>query len=581
VNPWDDSVTHATEAEATYQYDAAGNLRSVLYKNGIETRYAYNSRNQLRRVRTGTVGNWDNSAVAALANFDYDETGSAPIAAAGGDPGTRRLSLSGQRNRMAERLDGNLRTVDYDYDKLRRLTLEAIGSTTINYAGNGTVLGYDAVGNRRSRISTVSAVASTPTTSNVNYDVNDQIDNDGAPTTLSSRFDANGNTIVPDFNGNGVIDTADTGYTYTYNLENQLITANGGGKNITLNYDADGNRVRKVVGASTTYYLVDEQNPTGYAQVLEERSAPNASPSVIYTYGLDLVNQDRGGNVHYYGYDGLGSVRFLTHSGGGISDTYTYDAFGIQTASVSPTLNHYRFTGEQWDADLQMYYLRARYYAPGLGSFWTMDSYEGAQNDPLSLHKYLYCAANPINRIDPSGNESLISLMGGLTPRLLIAANHVYRLYILKQRIETSIGLIQLLPEATQVAMDIHQKGLDGLDEESFNRIEGLGTSVALVAVGSLGGKGMKILGDKLRDKLGAVFKRVGFDVEFEVPKNTPYGTRKIDVEIRFRGKALGFETKLGTSRYGGDQKLKDEWLWKVKRYRVIVVRGTHEDIKD
>jgi hypothetical protein len=51
-----------------------------------------------------------------------------------------------------------------------------------------------------------------------------------------------------------------------------------------------------------------------------------------------------------------------------------------------------------------MYYLRARYYRPELGRFWTMDSVEGNPSDPLSLHKYLYAHADPVNRIDPSGN---------------------------------------------------------------------------------------------------------------------------------------------------------------------------------
>lgn len=50
-----------------------------------------------------------------------------------------------------------------------------------------------------------------------------------------------------------------------------------------------------------------------------------------------------------------------------------------------------------------MYYLRAHYYKPELGRFWTMDSYEGNNSDPLSLHKYLYCHANPVNLVDPSG----------------------------------------------------------------------------------------------------------------------------------------------------------------------------------
>jgi hypothetical protein len=51
-----------------------------------------------------------------------------------------------------------------------------------------------------------------------------------------------------------------------------------------------------------------------------------------------------------------------------------------------------------------MYYLRARYYRPDTGRFWTMDTYEGSSEDPLSLHKYLYCKGNSINGWDPSGH---------------------------------------------------------------------------------------------------------------------------------------------------------------------------------
>jgi hypothetical protein len=37
-----------------------------------------------------------------------------------------------------------------------------------------------------------------------------------------------------------------------------------------------------------------------------------------------------------------------------------------------------------------------------------MDSFEGDETDPLSLHKYLYVSANPVNAVDPSG-EFLVS----------------------------------------------------------------------------------------------------------------------------------------------------------------------------
>jgi RHS repeat-associated protein len=86
-----------------------------------------------------------------------------------------------------------------------------------------------------------------------------------------------------------------------------------------------------------------------------------------------------------------------------MSDTYLYDAFGISIGGTGTTLNSYRYAGEQWDDDLKMYYLRSRYYKPETGRFWTMDMFEGGQEEPMRLHKYLYSGANPVNLIDPLG----------------------------------------------------------------------------------------------------------------------------------------------------------------------------------
>jgi hypothetical protein len=36
-----------------------------------------------------------------------------------------------------------------------------------------------------------------------------------------------------------------------------------------------------------------------------------------------------------------------------------------------------------------------------------MDTYEGTDTDPLSLHKYLYASASPVDRVDPSGNDDI------------------------------------------------------------------------------------------------------------------------------------------------------------------------------
>jgi len=58
-----------------------------------------------------------------------------------------------------------------------------------------------------------------------------------------------------------------------------------------------------------------------------------------------------------------------------------------------------------YDSYLQHYYLRARWYNPANGRFNRMDPFAGNNQDPQSLHKYLYAHCNPVNAIDPTGFE--------------------------------------------------------------------------------------------------------------------------------------------------------------------------------
>ncbi len=54
---------------------------------------------------------------------------------------------------------------------------------------------------------------------------------------------------------------------------------------------------------------------------------------------------------------------------------------------------------------------QARYLNSNTGRFQTMDSYEGNNSDQVSLHKYLYGNANPVNMTDPSGRFSLMEIV--------------------------------------------------------------------------------------------------------------------------------------------------------------------------
>ncbi len=125
---------------------------------------------------------------------------------------------------------------------------------------------------------------------------------------------------------------------------------------------------------------MDSNNPTGYAQVVEEVRGGQVVRQ--YTYGSDLISQRQLVNsewsVSYYSYDGHGSVRQLTDSAGSVTDAYTYDAFGILIASTGGTPNEYLYAGERRDPETGLDYLRARYMRPEAGRFLTMDEYEGA-----------------------------------------------------------------------------------------------------------------------------------------------------------------------------------------------------------
>jgi hypothetical protein len=134
------------------------------------------------------------------------------------------------------------------------------------------------------------------------------------------------------------------------------------------------------------------------------------------------------------------------------------------------------------------------------------------------------------------------------------------------------------------------EKGFDSLTEADVQMITSFGEDIAqrvieralgpmnLLKMGASVTKNRK-LGNQLRDQVAAVFKRIGFSVAIEQYKPTPYGKRFIDVELRRGNTALGFEVKLGGSRYTKDQKKKDAYLL-TQGYKVIVIRGMNSDLK-
>jgi RHS repeat-associated protein len=177
-------------------------------------------------------------------------------------------------------------------------------------------------------------------------------------------------------------------------------------------YDDSGIRVSQTVDGSTTLYLNDAQNHTGYAQVLEEKTSSGILQK-SYLLGHDVLTQfDPTNGLLYLVYDGHGSTRRLVDALGAplTNQLYAYDTFGnlltgSGLATSSTALTSLLYSGERRDKATGLDYLRARYYDPRTGRFPTLDPFGGNTNDPQSLHKYLYAHANPVSYVDPSGLE--------------------------------------------------------------------------------------------------------------------------------------------------------------------------------
>jgi len=262
----------------------------------------------------------------------------------------------------------------------------------------------------------------------INYDEIDTRHWSEGNTTIDYTYDDNGSVTVKTTTVTSTELTVEE-VIYDYNLQNRLekVTTtpyDEYGDPLTeqqtvteYKYNPDGIRVQKIVDSNiVTDYLIDSYNHTGYAQVLEETTDDGQTvETVTYTIGDDVITQSDSTDIEHLLYDGHGSTRQLIEPDLTIVDTFGYDAYGVMLGgnptSASPAATNLLYAGEQWDNDAQNYYLRARYYNPLNGLFNRTDPFSGNLQDPQSLHKYLYCHANPVNNIDPSGEFALCDIV--------------------------------------------------------------------------------------------------------------------------------------------------------------------------
>lgn len=335
------SVTDTAGGVFKYGYDAALNLTSLQRPDGVVDTNTYDAMGRLLS-RSSANG------PTTLASATYSYT-----------PAGERASRSDPGN-----------TAAYQFDPVAQLLSVANSSAAVP----GESYTYDAAGNRTSAGGAA-----------VTYDSGGRMLSDGG---TAFTYDAQGERIsATDLSGNVT--------TYTWNAFHQLTGVTlPSGATVHYSYDALGRRVEVDQGSTAAHYTYDGQN------LRLQYSGPTLAAA--YTdppVTASPLEMRQGSGAYYFLTDAQGSTVGLADQSGSLVATQRYDSFGKPLSSTGSVANSLSYLGQQYDSSTGLYFLNARYYDPGTGSFLSPD--------PLpKVNRYAYALNDPVDLSDPSGKAA-------------------------------------------------------------------------------------------------------------------------------------------------------------------------------
>jgi RHS repeat-associated protein len=159
---------------------------------------------------------------------------------------------------------------------------------------------------------------------------------------------------------------------------------------IAFTYDADGGRLKKAVGATTTVYPFGD----GY----------EVTDGVVTKYVLfagEAVAKRVGNATHWVHPDVVSSVQAVSSPTGASLQRLAYRPFGAPLATATNYPEALSFTGQRQD-ESGLFYLHARYYDPQLARFVGPDEVVPSFSN-VGLNRYSYAINDPIDHTDISG----------------------------------------------------------------------------------------------------------------------------------------------------------------------------------
>ena len=184
---------------------------------------------------------------------------------------------------------------------------------------------------------------------------------------------------------------------------------------VEYEYNANGLRTKKSLYDGTDYYnyYYDENNNLTalcdhYGKIMQ------------FYYGADgtVVSMRHKDIMYYYVKNLQGDITALVKADGTVVANYSYDVWGkvlsitdangnkITDDTNVALINPFRYRGYVYDDESGLYYLQSRYYDPETGRFVNADVYTDTGNSILSTNMFAYCENNPVNAVDPTGEDA-------------------------------------------------------------------------------------------------------------------------------------------------------------------------------
>ncbi len=200
--------------------------------------------------------------------------------------------------------------------------------------------------------------------------------------------------------------------TLVYDHRNRLVEFVRQGTNalerttVTFEYDPMGRRIRKEVdgpeGREALTFTYDRDN------LWADIAGDGTKVRRLYTEHVDevLARHDGENQEQWYLTDRLGSVRQRASGASDIEGSADYESFGgrdeVKGAITDERLS---FAGREWDAEVELQYVRTRYVASGLARFLSEDAWRWQAGD-IDLNRF--AGNSPLVWWDPFGTQAAV-----------------------------------------------------------------------------------------------------------------------------------------------------------------------------